>query len=47
MIDELWNIFFATGKVSDYLIYKECEEVAECADNNEGTCSSGEDSGRE
>ena len=47
MIDELWNIFFATGKVSDYLVYKEYEGVAECADNDEGTCSSRKDSGRE
>lgn len=47
MIDELWNIFFATGRVSDYLVYKKYEEVAEFADNDEGACPSGEDLGRE
>ena len=47
MIDELWNTFFATGRVSDYLVYKKYEEVAEVADNDKGTCSSREDVGRE
>lgn len=47
MIDVLWNIFFATGKVSDYLVYKEHEEVADGADNNKRACPSREDSGRE
>ncbi len=47
MLDELWNIFFATGKVSDYLVYKERQEVMDDADNAEGVSSEGKDSGRE
>ena len=42
-MDELWNSFIQTGKIEDYLKYKEQNRKTENADENEGLDNKGTD----